>query len=150
VLARAGLERLGRLEVVTEVLDPLTMLPAPAQGALAVERAAGPRDDADSLTQALRTLDDPLTRAAVTAERSLLAALEAGCSAPLGAYADVAEGDAGEHELYRRAVVADLDGTRALRMSITGPASAAPQLGRRLADDLLAAGAADLMGEPIP
>jgi hydroxymethylbilane synthase len=147
VLARAGLARLGRLEAVTEVFDPLVMLPAPAQGALAVESAADPGDDA--LVQALRALDDPGTRAAVTAERSLLARLEAGCSAPVGAYADVA-GEGEESEVYLRAGVYAADGRSAVRMSITGASLEAVSLGRKLADDLLGAGAAGLMGEQIP
>ena len=106
VLARAGLARLGRLDAVTEALDPIQMLPAPGQGALAVECRAD-----DAATRALLAgLDDPATRAAVAAERAVLAALEAGCSAPVGAYAEVAEGDDGP-ELFLRAVVVSLDGT---------------------------------------
>ncbi|HSK27443.1 MAG TPA: hydroxymethylbilane synthase, partial [Jiangellales bacterium] len=88
VLARAGLARLGRLDAVTEVLDPLQVLPAPGQGALAVESRP-------ELVPLLAVLDDPPARAAVTAERSLLAALESGCTAPVGACAEVAEGDTG-------------------------------------------------------
>src|SRR5699024_1633261 len=79
VLARAGLLRLDRGEEATEVLDPLQMLPAPGQGALACECRSADEDIARQLGQ----LDDPHTRAAVTAERSLLATLEAGCSAPV-------------------------------------------------------------------
>lgn len=141
VLARAGLARLGRLGEVTEVLDPLHVLPAPGQGALAVEC----RCDDQSLLDLLAALDDADSRAAVTAERSLLAALEAGCTAPVGALADVAEGDAGAPEIYLRAAVVASDGSRALRLSATGPASAAAAIGRSLASDLLAEGAADLM-----
>lgn len=141
VLARAGLARLGRLGEVTEVLDPLHVLPAPGQGALAVEC----RCDDQSLLDLLAALDDADSRTAVTAERSLLAALEAGCTAPVGALADVAEGDAGEPEIYLRAAVVASDGSRALRLSATGPASAAAAIGRSLASDLLAEGAADLM-----
>jgi len=141
VLARAGLARLGRLGEATEVLDPLQMLPAPGQGALAVEC----RDDDESLVELLGRLDHPDTRAAVTAERSLLAALEAGCTAPVGALADVAEGETGESEIYLRAVVLAPDGSRSLRLSATGPATTAGDIGRSLAADLLAAGAADLM-----
>jgi hydroxymethylbilane synthase len=151
VLARAGLARLGRLAAVTEVFDPLAMLPAPGQGALAVECRDEALDQADPvLAAALRELDDPLTRAAVTAERSLLAALEAGCSAPLGAYADVDGDGSPESEVYLRAAVVAVDGSRSIRMSITGPLSAAADLGRRLADDLLGEGASGLMGERIP
>src|SRR3954447_18836778 len=91
VLARAGLARIGRLDEVSEVLDPLQMLPAPGQGALAVECRSG-----DELTDALReALDDPRARAAVEAERAVLATLEGGCSAPIGALAEVVEGDDG-------------------------------------------------------
>ena len=142
VLARAGLARLGRLDEVTEVLDPLQMLPAPGQGALAVECRLD-----DDLFDALRVLDEPTTRSAVTAERSLLAALEAGCTAPVGAYAEAAEGDDGL-ELYLRAVVVSLDGTESIRKSATGPLTAAERIGRDLAADLLDDGAGALVGTP--
>jgi len=144
VVARAGLARLGRLDAVTETLDPLLMLPAPGQGALAVECRAG---DART-TQALRPLDDPWTRAAVAAERGLLAALEAGCTAPVGALAEVAEGDRGP-ELYLRAVVASADGSVCVRLSATGPLGDGEDVGRRLAADLLAEGVADLTVERV-
>jgi hydroxymethylbilane synthase len=88
VLARAGLARLGRLDEVTETLDPLQVLPAPAQGALAVECRIG---DA-RVRELVGRLEDGPTRACVTAERAALAALEAGCTAPVAAYAEVAEG----------------------------------------------------------
>lgn len=142
VLARAGLARLDRLDEVTETLDPLQVLPAPAQGALAIECRA---DDTD-LIDLLRALDDPDTRAAVEAERALLAALEAGCSAPVGALAEVVEGDDGS-EIYLRGLVAALDGTDVVRLSATGPTSDAQGVGRRLAAELLDLGAAELMGE---
>jgi hydroxymethylbilane synthase len=142
VLARAGLARLGRLGEITEVLDPLQMLPAPGQGALAVECRVD-----DDLVDALRVLDEPTTRSAVTAERSLLAALEAGCTAPVGAYAEAAEGDDGL-ELYLRAVVVSLDGSESIRKSATGPLTAAERVGRDLAADLLDDGAGALVGTP--
>jgi hydroxymethylbilane synthase len=142
VLARAGLARLGRLAEATEVIDPLTMLPAPAQGALALEC----RED-DVLVAVLAALDDPDSRLAVQAERSMLAALEAGCTAPVGALAQVAEGEDGM-EIYLRGLVAAVDGTDAVRLSATGPTSEAAEVGRRLAAELLDLGAADLMGEP--
>ncbi|MGH8826965.1 MAG: hydroxymethylbilane synthase, partial [Jiangellaceae bacterium] len=141
VLARAGLARLGRTDAITEVLDPLQMLPAPGQGALAVESRA-----ADTpLTGILATLDDPATRASVTAERTLLAVLEAGCTAPVGAYAVAADGDAGP-ELYIRAAVVSIDGATNIRKSATGPVGAAEQLGRDLAYELLADGAGAVVG----
>ena len=142
VVAAAGLARLGRLDEATEILDPAQMLPAPGQGALAVEC----RND-DSLSSALSALlDDEATRAAATAERIVLARLEAGCSAPVGALADVAEGDEGP-ELYLRAVVVAVDGSRALRMSVTGPIAASDELANRLAAQMIDEGAADLIGE---
>ena len=142
VLARAGLARLGRLDEVTETLDPLQVLPAPAQGALAVECRA----DSDLVT-ALKALDDPDTRVAVDAERSLLAALEAGCSAPVGAMAEVAEGDDGP-EVFLRGLVLAPDGSDAVRLSATGPTHDAVGVGERLAAELLDLGAADLMRDP--
>ncbi len=146
VLARAGLARLGRLDAVSEVIDPLQMLPAPGQGALAVEARDGAAD-AD-VRELLGVLDDPTTRAAVTAERTLLATLEAGCAAPVGAYAEVAEGDEGP-EIYLRAVVASVDGTASVRLSKTGPFQDAARVGRDLAGELLAEGVAELMGERV-
>jgi hydroxymethylbilane synthase len=145
VLARAGLARLGRLDAVTESLDPLLMLPAPGQGALAVECRA---DDAGT-RDLLAAIDDPQTRAAVTAERTLLAELEAGCSAPVGALAEIGEGEQGP-ELYLRAVVAAVDGSANVRLSATGPLDDAAGIGRRLAADLIAEGAAELMRERTP
>jgi hydroxymethylbilane synthase len=147
VVAAAGLQRLGRLGEASEILDPGQMLPAPAQGALAIECRASD----EVLVAALATaLDDPTTRAAVAAERALLAALEAGCSAPVGALADVSMGEAGDDELYLRAVVASFDGERTIKLSVTGALAEAASLGERLARDLLEAGAADLMNPQDP
>ena len=142
VVAAAGLARLGRLDAASEILDPGQMLPAPGQGALAVECRA----DDDTLRTILALLDDPATRASTSAERALLARLEAGCTAPVGALADVAVGDDGD-EIYLRAVVASTDGSAAVRLSATGPFQDPEGLGRRLAEDLLNAGAAGLIGE---
>jgi hydroxymethylbilane synthase len=140
VLARAGLTRLGRLDLITETLDPLQVLPAPAQGALAVECRT-----ADARTrELLGRLENPAARACVVAERSVLAALEAGCSAPVAAYAEVAEGDSGP-ELFLRASVTAIDGSDAVRGSATGALADATALGRSLAAELLDRGAAALM-----
>jgi hydroxymethylbilane synthase len=140
VLARAGLSRLDRLAAITETLDPLQVLPAPAQGALAVECRTS-----DARTrELLRRLEDGAARACVLAERSTLATLEAGCSAPVAAYAEVAEGDHGP-ELFLRASVTAIDGSDAVRGSITGPLPEAVALGRSLALELLDRGAAELM-----
>jgi hydroxymethylbilane synthase len=155
VLARAGLVRLGRADEATEVLDSLQVLPAPGQGALAVEC----RSNDTELVQALSAVDDADTRAAVTAERALLAALEAGCTAPVGALAEVVESLDDERrpilELSLRAVVAAPDGSRVLRQSLSGVlgsgADAPAELGRRLAAVLLEDGAADLVAQgPVP
>ena len=144
VLARAGLARLGRVDEATEVLDPLQMLPAPGQGALAIEC----RSDDTDLVAELARLDDPATRAAVTAERAVLATLEAGCSAPLGALAEVVEGEHGD-ELWIRAIALSSDGRLSVRMSTTGDVEDAAGTGNRLASEMLADGAADLMEAPV-
>jgi hydroxymethylbilane synthase len=143
VLALAGLRRLGRDGEVTEILDPIQVLPAPAQGALAIECRAS---DSSTLTL-LASLDDDDTRAAVTAERALLAALEAGCTAPVGALAELAEGDDGVPEIFLRGSVTALDGSDAVRLSATGPRNEADSIGRRLAADLLEIGADTMMME---
>ncbi|MFZ4237332.1 hydroxymethylbilane synthase [Streptomyces murinus] len=147
VLAAAGLHRIGRIEEVTDFLSVDTVLPAPGQGALAIECAAQRAD----LIAALGELDDPFTRTAVTAERSLLAALEAGCSAPVGALADLLEGGQFVKEMRLRAVVGTTDGTRMVQLSTTGPVpqthESALALGSELAAEMLAQGAAGLMGE---
>ncbi|MEB7506014.1 hydroxymethylbilane synthase [Arthrobacter koreensis] len=141
VLAAAGLTRLGRLDMVSEFLDPAVMLPAPGQGALAVEcrtadAAEGP------LSRALAAYDDYASRMAVTAERALLQRLEAGCTAPIGALARVTD-----QGLALEAVVCSDDGSQVLRRySSTSQADedGARALGIRMAEELLAAGAADL------
>jgi len=133
ILARAGLSRLGRADEITEVLDPLQMLPAPGQGALAIECRP-------ELAEVLAPLDDPYTRAQVTAERAVLATLEAGCSAPVGALAEIAEGDDGE-ELWIRAVVLSTDGALAVRKSLSGKPADAEAIGRQLATEMLEDGA---------
>jgi hydroxymethylbilane synthase len=142
VLARAGIARLGRLDEVTEVLDPLQMLPAPGQGALAVECRA---DDTELVAAVRDALDDPRTRAAVAAERAVLAGLEAGCSAPVGAMAEIAEGEDGD-ELWLRAVALSGDGRVAVRRSASGPPGDADKVGRTLAEEMLDDGASALIG----
>jgi hydroxymethylbilane synthase len=138
VLARAGLARIGRLEEATEVLDPLQMLPAPGQGALGIECRSG-----DALAAELARLDDPQARAAVEAERAVLATLEGGCSAPIGVLAEVAEGDDGD-EIWVRAIALSLDGGLAVRKSASGDPADAVGVGTRLAAEMLADGAGEL------
>ena len=144
VLARAGMVRLGRTDEITETIDPIQMLPAPGQGALACECRA---DDV-ATARLLGVLDDRDTRAAVTAERSLLATLEAGCSAPVGALAEIAWGDDGD-ELWLRAVVGDPSGAPTIRLSATGLPEQAAAVGERLAAEMLAEGADALMASVI-
>jgi hydroxymethylbilane synthase len=156
VLARAGLARLGRLDEITETLDPIQVLPAPAQGALAVECRV---DDVDTEHLLESTVDDKPTRYAVAAERAMLAALEAGCQAPVGALADVVEDfDADDNVISRlslRGVAAanwtpgsDVEGAAVglLRASATGDLTEGEQLGRALAAELLELGAGVLSG----
>ncbi|WP_198291100.1 hydroxymethylbilane synthase [Mycobacterium sp. 155] len=147
VVARAGLSRIGRLGVVTETLEPVQMLPAPAQGALAVECRAGDTE----LIAVLAQLDDADTRAAITAERVLLAELEAGCSAPVGAIAEVVEsidedGNVFE-ELSLRGCVATLDGSDVIRASGIGTPERAADLGVSVAAELFELGARELLVE---
>ncbi len=154
ILAAAGLKRVGRQAEVTEYLDPLVMLPAPAQGALAVECRK-----ADMTTALISSkLNDRYAQAAVAAERALLQRLEAGCSAPVAALADVAEGASpGEVDLYLRGAVGAVDGSAIERLSTTAAlldegdtgaaelAARAAAVGRALAEDLLEAGAEQLL-----
>jgi hydroxymethylbilane synthase len=144
VLARAGLARLGRVDEATEVLDPLQMLPAPGQGALAVECRAADTE----LVAALAALQDQHARAAVDAERAVLATLEGGCSAPIGALADVVEGDEGE-ELWVRAIALSHDGALSVRMSASGDPADAIGIGTRLAGEMLADGAGELTSQQV-
>ena len=150
VLARAGLARVGLVEAITETLDPIQMLPAPAQGALAVECRTA---DVDLEHLLASTLDDEGTRAAVTAERSLLAALEAGCSAPVGALAEIVEDLDAEGKVVERI---SLRGTAAIegeegavdmvRAIALADKHQAAQLGKDLAAELLDLGAGALSG----
>lgn len=144
VLAMAGLARLGgtgsRGDVSAFPIDPDLMLPAPGQGALAVETRADLAQEHPDVARAIGSLDHPSSRAEVEAERSLLAVLEAGCSAPVGALATT---DGPRLRLTARVWSADgsseVDGVR------LGSATASSDLGRSLAEDLLGHGAADLL-----
>lgn len=140
VLAAAGLIRLDLAHCITEYLEPVRVLPPAAQGALAIETRA----DADPrLIDLLASLDDPATRLAVTAERSLMNALGAGCAAPVGAFAHL-EGET----LLLEGAVLSTDGARSLRLMASVPASgglaAATGLGEHLAAALVDAGAGDI------
>jgi len=139
VLAVAGLRRLGRFDAITEMLDPTRFVPAPAQGALAVECRA---DDL-AAREVLAAFDDTGARACITAERALLSSLEAGCSAPIGALAEIHDNPA---ELTLTAVVTAADGSDAVRRTLTGVVADSADVGRRLAAELIASGADKMMG----
>ncbi|WP_025272746.1 hydroxymethylbilane synthase [Haloglycomyces albus] len=142
VLAAAGFHRVGRESEVTEFIDPLTMLPAPAQGALAVECRKTDKTNAAILYK----LNDRNAEFATAAERAILARLEAGCSAPVAALADTSPADEDNPEaldLYLRALVAAEDGSRVDKLSVTATVTKpeeAATVGTRLAEELLDAG----------
>jgi hydroxymethylbilane synthase len=138
VLAYAGLRRLGLAEHATQVFEPSEMLPAVAQGALALEARA---DDPATLAR-LAPLDDADTRHRVEAERGLLRRLEGGCQVPIAAHATVADG-----RVSLRALVASLDGQTVIRGERVGPVADARKLGEALGDELLAKGAATILKE---
>jgi hydroxymethylbilane synthase len=142
VLAKAGLERLGLLDVVTEELPLDVMLPAPGQAALAVQC----RDAAASLALA-SSIDHQPTHLATLAERAFLNGLGGGCSAPVAAYGEL-DGD----RLTLRGRVIALDGGQAVDVELAAPCSdreAGWDAGQRLAQDAIAQGAADLMAEVV-
>jgi hydroxymethylbilane synthase len=145
VLAVAGLQRLGREDEIAEWLPTDVVLPAPGQGALAVECRAADTALAEELR---RRLDDPASRLAVSAERAVLRRLEAGCTAPLGALAQV-DGQT----ITLTAVAVAADGSEAIRrassssLSQSATVEVAEALGRDVAEALLSAGAAGLIGE---
>jgi hydroxymethylbilane synthase len=135
VLACAGLARIGYTAAITQVFEPGQVLPAAGQGALAIECRAGHPE----LAALLGAVSDPAAMAAVTAERSLLEALAAGCTAPVAAYAE------GAGQLRMRAAVMSADGRRVLHARGGAPGEAATKLGRDLAAELLRSGARDLL-----
>ncbi len=136
VLAEAGLVRLGLQQRITERLPYSLMLPAPGQGALGLEIRA----DDQAVRRAVEPLDDRTTRQAVTAERSLMVSLEAGCLAPLGALAAVKGG-----RLKLTARVLTPDGEQCIEATGHAEPDAAAELGRRVAGQLLDQGAGRLI-----
>lgn len=144
VLAAAGLHRLGLTETITEYLGVDRVVPAPGQGALAIEIRTEDTGEHTELGAAVAALNDRDTQLAVTAERALLRRLEAGCAAPIGAYATVTDGG-----LELSVAVANPDGTDLLRHKVsteTLTVDAARALGVQVAEDLLGMGAAALAG----
>jgi hydroxymethylbilane synthase len=138
VLAAAGVDRLDLRDAVREVISPELMLPAPGQGALAVQCRASD----EPVKQRLAQLDEHAVRAAVTAERAFLQALGGGCSAPVGALARL---DSTSSQISMDGVVAATDGSQVMRVRGTGDSSAPERLGKRLATEAREAGAAALV-----
>ena len=138
VLAKAGLDRLGWSNRISEVLSPEVCMPAVGQGALGVQARL---KDAE-LADALAPLDDFETRQSIVAERSLLGALGGGCQVPLGAWARMERG-----ELVLDAVVCSPDGSQHVRQRATAPADQARELGQRVAQLLIESGAREILEE---
>ncbi len=138
VLSKAGLDRLGWSQKITEALSPEISLPAVGQGAIAIEARVNDTEAADILGK----LDDAETRTAVIAERALLAALQGGCQVPLGAWARIERG-----ELVMDAVVCSVDGVEYVRQRATAPPDQAAQLGEHMAKLLIESGARGILEE---
>ena len=136
VLARAGLERLGLAGRISHIFDPLEFVPAPAQGALAIETRC---DDPDAI-KLITALDDSRSRASALAERKVLAIMEGGCHAPIGVYAQM---DGQNMTLH--GFIADIDGKHCVKRSLKGTIEAWPSLAEQLAKELLAAGGAEIL-----
>lgn len=136
VLARAGLARLGLQDCVTQLLPYEVCLPAVGQGAIGIEIRAGDRE----ISRVLSVINDEKSRAEITAERAFMRRLEGGCQVPIGALARAAD-----TELTLAGVVADVDGERLFRAEETGPIAEAEAVGIRLAEKLLAMGAAEIL-----
>ena len=138
ILAGAGLNRLGMQDRITTLFTPEQMLPAIGQGSLGIELRI-----ADSeLLEGMQFLHDNKTATAVTAERSFLLRLEGGCQVPIGGHATV-EGDT----VRLVGLIADIDGKVILKEELSGPADTAEEMGRSLADTLLAAGGKAILDE---
>jgi hydroxymethylbilane synthase len=138
ILARAGLERLGLADMISVVFDPRQFIPAPAQGALAVQT----RKDDEKTVAMVRSIDDELSRTPASAERQVLATMQCGCHAPVGAYAESRDGMIELH-----AFISDVQGHNIIKRQTSGPRSQGVQLGERLAGELLDAGGRDILRE---
>ncbi len=138
VLALAGLKRLGRAQRADEILDPEICLPAIGQGALAIEA----RESDEELLSVLQGLHDPDTAVAIEGERSFLETVEGSCQIPIGCYGRLSGGI-----LVLTGLIATLDGSTRIRRNLEGPAEEAASLGRRLAQEILAAGGREILAE---
>ena len=138
IVAAAALIRLRRTSAINQYLPPALMLPAVGQGALAVEV----RQSDEEVRGLVRPLSHLPTEEAVRAERAFLSALGGGCAVPIAAHAAVADG-----RLNLQGLVADLDGRKVIRESLSGSPLEAEDIGRRLADRILSQGAAQILRE---
>ena len=138
MLAKAGLDRLGLSARIAEVFEPEVVMPAVGQGAIAVQA----RLKDEEMGEAIAALDDFETRQSIVAERALLGTLQGGCQVPLGAWARIERG-----ELVMDAVVCSPDGTQHIKQSSSGPPEQARELGQKLAQMLLDAGAGEILEE---
>jgi len=138
MVAKAGLDRLGLSQRISEILSPDVCMPAVGQGAIAVECRLKDTEAADLLAP----LDDAETRTAIIAERALLSALHGGCQVPLGAWARIERG-----ELVLDACVCSIDGSQYVKQRATAPADQAAQLGEHMARVLVEAGAQSILEE---
>jgi hydroxymethylbilane synthase len=138
VLAKAGLDRLGLSQRISETFAPEVFMPAVGQGAIAVETRLGDNETGDLLSK----LDDPETRAAIITERALLAALQGGCQVPIGAWARIERG-----EMVLEACVTSVDGQQHVRQRMTGAPDQGPQLGEQMARLLMETGAQTILEE---
>jgi len=138
MVAKAGLDRLGLSQRISEILAPDVCMPAVGQGAIALECRLKDTEAGDLVAP----LDDAETRAAIIAERALLSALHGGCQVPLGAWARIERG-----ELVLEACVCSIDGSQYIKQRATAPAEQAAQLGEHMARVLVEAGAQSILEE---
>jgi hydroxymethylbilane synthase len=138
VLAKAGLDRLGLSQRISETFAPEVFMPAVGQGAIAVETRLGDNETGDLLSK----LDDAETRAAIITERALLAALQGGCQVPIGAWARIERG-----EMVLEACVTSVDGQQQVKQRLTGAPDQGQQLGEQMARLLMETGAQTILEE---
>jgi hydroxymethylbilane synthase len=138
VIACAGLNRLGLSDKISSILSPKEFLPAPAQGALAVQI----RDDDNELAELVSRLDDKNTRIAVEAERRILSSMHGGCSIPLGVYSEISN-----NNITIDAVISDVEGQKYVKHSIVGQIDKANEYAEQLAQQLLQAGGKEILNE---
>ncbi len=138
ILARAGVERLGLVDKISFCFEPNQFIPAPAQGALAVQT----RSDDSTTTRLIATIDDKKARIVCSAERQVLTTMQCGCHAPVGAFAECVD-----NNLRIVAFISDLQGEVFIRREISGPTSQATTLAEQIANEILKAGGNKILKE---